>query len=289
MRLLRTIATIVLVGLALGACSGLEYQRAKQSEPKSDSYDAQLSRQYLDLSGEQYSEGDYRNSDFFARRSMAASQGRRFGPEEPRVRRLPPDVKPQANEGYRRLVAAQAAGAIDKVPTDTARAQVMFDCWMEEQEEDRSIEEEQIAFCRDAFWKALGTIEAALKPPPPPPAPPAPPAPPPVAQTYLMFFDLNSAALTPEAQTIVDDAATNAKTAGVRSLQVVGHTDRTGTAAYNMRLSARRAETVGQALIERGIPAEDISLEAMGEEDPLVPTEDGVPEPQNRRVVIQFR
>jgi outer membrane protein OmpA-like peptidoglycan-associated protein len=56
-----------------------------------------------------------------------------------------------------------------------------------------------------------------------------------------------------------------------------------------MRLSARRAETVGQALIERGIPAEDISLEAMGEEDPLVPTEDGVPEPQNRRVVIQFR
>jgi outer membrane protein OmpA-like peptidoglycan-associated protein len=110
-----------------------------------------------------------------------------------------------------------------------------------------------------------------------------------VAQTYLMFFDLNSAALTPEAQAIVDDAATNAETAGARSLLVVGHTDRTGTAAYNMRLSARRAETVGRALIERGIPAEAISLDAMGEEDPLVPTEDGVPEPQNRRVVIQFR
>jgi OmpA-OmpF porin, OOP family len=110
-----------------------------------------------------------------------------------------------------------------------------------------------------------------------------------VAQTYLMFFDLNSAALTPEALVIVGNAATNAESTGVRSLQVVGHTDRTGTAAYNMKLSARRAETVGQALIERGIPAEEISLEAMGEEDPLVPTEDGVPEPQNRRVVIQFR
>jgi outer membrane protein OmpA-like peptidoglycan-associated protein len=289
MRKLQIIATLVLVGLALGACVGVEYQIARQAEPTSDSYDAQLSRQYLDLSGEEYREGDYRNSDFFARRSLAASEGRRFGPENPRVRRLPPSVKPQANEGYKRLVAAEAAGAIDKIPAATARAQVMFDCWMEEQEEDGSFEEKQIALCRDAFWKALGEIEAALKPPPPPPAPPAPPAPPPVAQTYLMFFDLNSAALTPEAQTIVGNAATNAESAGVRSLLVVGHTDRTGTAAYNMRLSARRAETVGQALIERGIPAEDIRLEAMGEEDPLVPTEDGVPEPQNRRVVIQFR
>ena len=287
MRRLHIIATLVLVGLALGACSGVEYQLARQAEPKSDSYDAQLSRQYLELSGNEYDEGDYRNSDYFARRSIAASEGRRFGPEEPRLRRLPPSVKPQVNEGYQRLVAAQAAGAIDKVPAPTAHAQTMFDCWLQEQEEDWSFQQEQIAFCRDEFWKALGEIEAAMQPPPPPPPPP--PAPPPVAQTYLMFFDLNSAALTPEAQTIVDDAATNAKTAGVRSLQVVGHTDRTGTAAYNMRLSARRAETVGQALIERGIPAEDIRLEAMGEEDPLVPTEDGVPEPQNRRVVIQFR
>jgi OOP family OmpA-OmpF porin len=288
MRRLQTIATLVLVGLALGACSGVEYQLARQAEPKSDSYDAQLSRQYLELSGNEYNEGDYRNSDYFARRSMAASQGRRFGPEEPRLRRLPPSVKPQANEGYQRLVAAQAAGAIDKVPAPTAHAQTMFDCWLQEQEEDWSFQQEQIAFCRDEFWKALGEIEAAMQPPPPPPPPP-PPAPPPVAQTYLMFFDVNSASLTPEALSIVGDAAANAEIAGAQTLLVVGHTDRTGTAAYNMKLSARRAETVGRALVDLGVPADAIALEAKGEEDPLVPTEDGVPEPQNRRVVIRFQ
>ncbi len=79
------------------------------------------------------------------------------------------------------------------------------------------------------------------------------------------------------------------KSPAPRSLLVVGHTDRTGTAAYNMKLSARRAETVGQALVDRGIPGRSHRLEAKGEEDPLVPTEDGVPEPQNRRVVIQFQ
>jgi len=286
MRRLQIIATLVLVGLALGGCSGIEYQLARQAEPKSDSYDAQLSRQYLQLSRNEYNEGDYRNSDYFARRSIAASEGRRFGPEEPRLRRLPPSVKPQANEGYQRLVAAQAAGAIDKVPAPTAHAQTMFDCWLQEQEEDWSFQQEQIAFCRDAFWKALGEIEVAMQPPPPPPPPPAPP---PVAQVYLMFFDLNSAALTPEALSIVGDAAANAEIAGAQALLVVGHTDRTGTAAYNMKLSARRAETVGRALVDLGIPSDAIDLEAKGEEDPLVPTDDGVPEPQNRRVVIRFQ
>ncbi len=286
MRRLHLIATLVVVGLALGACAGVEYQIARQVEPKSDSYDAQLSRQYLSLSGDEYGEGDYRNSDYFARRSMAAAEGRRFGPEEPRRRRLPPSVKPQMNEGYQRLVAAQTAGSIDKIPAQTAHAQVMFDCWLQEQEEDWSFQQEQIAFCRDAFWEALGEVEVAMKPPPPPPPPPAPP---PVAQVYLMFFDLNSAELTPEAFSIVNDAADNADIAGARGILVVGHTDRSGTAAYNMKLSARRAETVGQALVDLGIRADAIVLEAKGEEDPLVPTDDGIPEPQNRRVEILFR
>ena len=288
MRRLRTMVIILLAGLALGACSGLDYQMARQVEPQSDSYDAQLSRQYLALSADEYREGDYRNSDYFARRSMAASQGRRFGPEEVRVRRLPPAAKPQLAEGYQRLVAAQAAGAIDKIPGDTARAQVMFDCWMQEQEEDWSFQQDQVAFCRDSFWEALGRVEVAMRPPPPAPPPP-PPTPPPVAQAYLTFFDLDRAELTPEGFSIVQTAAANAGIAGAPGLVVVGHADRSGTPAYNMRLSMRRAESVGQALVDLGIPPQAIVLDAKGEEEPLIPTDDGVPEPQNRRVEILFR
>ena len=78
-----------------------------------------------------------------------------------------------------RLVAALAGGAADKDPANAARAQVMFDCWMQEQEE--NFQPAHIAACRDGFTDAMGIVEAALKPAPAPVA--AKPAPQPVAAT----------------------------------------------------------------------------------------------------------
>ena len=56
-----------------------------------------------------------------------------------------------------------------------------------------------------------------------------------------------------------------------------------------MRLSVRRADAVKAELVRLGVPAANITTIGRGQEDLLVPTKDGVREPQNRRVEIQLR
>jgi iron complex outermembrane receptor protein len=118
--------------------------------------------------------------------------------------------------------------------------------------------------------------------------PPPVVAPAPAARSYMVFFDFNKSDLTPQAVTIVDQAAHNAGPAKVTKLEVTGHTDTVGSDAYNMRLSRRRAESVAAQLEKDGIPSSEIEIIAKGKRDLLVPTADGVREPQNRRVQIVY-
>ena len=74
----------------------------------------------------------------------------------------------------------------------------------------------------------------------------------------------------------------------VTQLTVTGHTDTVGSDAYNMRLSRRRAESVAAQLEKDGVASSEIEIVAKGKRDLLVPTKDGVREPQNRRVQIVF-
>jgi outer membrane protein OmpA-like peptidoglycan-associated protein len=122
--------------------------------------------------------------------------------------------------------------------------------------------------------------------PAPPPAPAAAPAP---ARTFLVFFDWDRADLTDRARQIIAEAANNARTVGSTRIEVQGHADRTGSAAYNQRLSVRRAEAVAAELVRRGIPRDQMSIQGFGFDRPLVPTAMGVREPQNRRVEIILR
>lgn len=118
--------------------------------------------------------------------------------------------------------------------------------------------------------------------------PPPPQAPAQAPKSYLVFFDFNKSDLTSQAVEIVDTAAKNAATAKVTQLTVTGHTDTVGSDAYNMRLSRRRAESVAAQLEKDGIPSGEIAIVARGKRDLLVPTADGVREPQNRRVQIVY-
>jgi iron complex outermembrane receptor protein len=119
---------------------------------------------------------------------------------------------------------------------------------------------------------------------PPPVIAPAPAVP----HSYLVFFDFNKSDLTAQAVSIVNQAAANAGPAKVTQLTVTGHTDTVGSDAYNMRLSRRRAESVAAQLEKDGIASSEIEIVAKGKRDLLVPTADGVKEPQNRRVQIVY-
>ena len=120
----------------------------------------------------------------------------------------------------------------------------------------------------------------------PPPAPAvAAPAPAP-SRTYLVFFDWDRADLTTRAREIISEAAQASTHVQTTRIEVNGYTDLSGTAAYNQRLSVRRAQSVEAELVRDGVAQNEISIHGYGEANPLVPTAPGVREPQNRRVEI---
>jgi outer membrane protein OmpA-like peptidoglycan-associated protein len=105
------------------------------------------------------------------------------------------------------------------------------------------------------------------------------------ARTFLVFFDWSKADLTDRARQIIGEAAA-ARGQGVTRIEVNGFTDRSGSDRFNQGLSERRANAVAAELVRRGVPRNEIVTRGFGEANNLVPTADGVREPQNRRVEI---
>jgi outer membrane protein OmpA-like peptidoglycan-associated protein len=105
----------------------------------------------------------------------------------------------------------------------------------------------------------------------------------------LVFFDSGSTRLGRGAIEVLDALNPAGWSKDVGRVEIVGHADRTGSATSNLRLSLRRAETVRDALVARGAPESLFVVSGAGEDDPLVPTADGVAEPQNRYVTITPR
>ncbi len=109
------------------------------------------------------------------------------------------------------------------------------------------------------------------------------------ARTYLVFFDWDKSDLTARARQIIADAAGASSRLAVTRIEVAGHADKTGTAAYNQALSMKRAQAVAAELVRLGVKKEAIMVAAFGDTKPLVPTAAGVREPQNRRVEIVLK
>jgi len=103
---------------------------------------------------------------------------------------------------------------------------------------------------------------------------------------FEVYFPLGQATLDDQAQATISSAAQEFQRSGSARISVRGHTDTSGNADFNQALSERREQAVSDELIRLGVPSEAITGEALGETDLAVPTGDGVPEAQNRRVEI---
>lgn len=101
---------------------------------------------------------------------------------------------------------------------------------------------------------------------------------------WIVFFDWDKTDITPEAAGILDNVVANYR-CGFNVL-ASGHADREKTKEYSLLISSRRSQSVTDYLVNQGIPRSAILGEAFGETRPIVPTADGVREPQNRRVEV---
>lgn len=138
--------------------------------------------------------------------------------------------------------------------------------------------------CVRTKWDA-GTDKCGT--PQPAPVAKATPQPKPHSRSYLVFFDFDKSTLTQDSLDILANAASDAKAKNATSFSATGHADRSGTVGYNLRLSEKRAAAVDQQLVKLNNNI-NVKTSAKGESQPLVPTEDGVREPQNRRVEVIY-
>lgn len=206
--------------------------------------------------------------------------------EEPAPEAAPNDATIQGVRA--RLVRAIAQGK-DGFPDQAARAQADYDCWVLERGAPNLAGDAQA--CRTAFSTSLVALENAGRPAPVRPAPvaTAPVAPPPTAPAdYTVYFDLDSWTLTAEDLAVITNVINTARAGGQSRITVVGHTDTSGSAAHNQRLSVRRANVVKEALVDMGARREAVQVSGVGENDLAVQTADGVKEAKNRRAVIDI-
>ncbi|MDB5472321.1 MAG: hypothetical protein JWR84_3881, partial [Caulobacter sp.] len=101
-------------------------------------------------------------------------------------------------------------------------------------------------------------------------------------------FPFDQSILTPEAQTVVSEAAQYASAGNATRIVVVGHADTSGSAKYNVGLSQRRSKAVADALVGLGVDSGKLAVDWKGESEPAVATGDGVKEPLNRRSTISI-
>lgn len=103
-----------------------------------------------------------------------------------------------------------------------------------------------------------------------------------------VVFDVDSARLRPGATRALDRIADALRDNPQRRVMIEGFTDSQGLDAYNLELSARRAGAVRQALVDRGISAQRIDAQGLGESFPVATNSTIAGRQLNRRVEILF-
>jgi OOP family OmpA-OmpF porin len=209
-------------------------------------------------------------ADAFATKALIAAKGVEVEPE--------PSRDGDSASARDRLMRALAAGK-DRFAYDAAMAQTQFDCWMLNSTVDT--QQAAAAQCRTAFGAAIDKLEHDLRP-----VAPAPVAATPPPADYTVYFDFDSWTLSGEQLTVLQQAIATARAGGQSRITIVGHTDTSGAADYNQKLSVKRANVVAETLVDMGARREAITVSGVGETDLAVPTADGVREAKNRRAVV---
>ena len=288
-------APLLLCGLA--ACNGTptnglipgsvyQLEQLNMVKPTGSAFTQALTSNYRTFAQAEKDEYDWNAQQVFAKKGLAAAAGNAPPPERledwsfhHRDHAAVDDLAAART----RLMSMLASDAPVRVPQWSSTAQTNFDCWLHEQHEGWEIA--RIAECRGAFMTAMDLIYAPPKMAAAPAEKIAPAANPAI---YMVFFDFDKSDLSPEARRIIASAA-RAITAGHESkIKISGYTDTSGTVAYNLKLSLRRADAVEQELVRDGVSADGIGVDGKGEGDLLVKTPDGVREPQNRRATVEL-
>ena len=298
MNILRNV--ILVAGMvALSGCTAFtsfsEVEALNDAQPVGSPFTQALAAEYREFANTELKENfDYPDALHFARKGLAAASGETVLPEPIADWNLSEKYIQELSAARGRLIVAYDLGARETAPALSARTQAKFDCWIEAQEEHWG---EADVPCKKDFMDAIGQLEGQLQPPPaqevvePMDNYGVNPNEPMAAENamYLVFFDWDRADIGTGAQSVLDAVATEIAKNPPASVSIIGHADTSGPRDYNQRLALKRANNVKNALVQRGVDASIVKVDAKGEDEPLVATPDNVREPANRRANISFQ
>jgi OOP family OmpA-OmpF porin len=271
MKMAMVVGLFALAG-ALGGCSSHISQLEAVQPTGGSAFTQSLTDEYRTFVVHEKEEGDWSDADYFAKKGLAAANGEVVLPEE--VGGVPEASTGDLTDGRARLMTALDGGARDSNAAGAARAQVAFDCWLHETQE--NLGEEHLASCRDEFKAAMAELEGVKEPTAP--------------GSYVILFDWDKSNINDAGQAVIDQILADIRSRGGNvGVSATGYTDRSGSEEYNLALSLQRADAVREALIAGGVSAESITTAGRGESENAVPTADGVREQANRRVEVTLQ
>ena len=260
-----------------------EVPAVRDMQPQGPQFNQGLRSGYLDLAGAMGA--DHGDKWHFEFKAVDAAKGQMVLPDAVESRWLAADRAEELAAARARLLAALDQSGRDKAPEAAARAQVAFDCWLEQ----AVWNSEGGLTCKQRFETAIAEVERALTT---------------EGDVYLVFFAWDQADLTPVTQAVLNQVVADYNRGAPSRVVIAGHADRSGTDAYNEELSEQlkdapnldtdeelseqRARNVARVLVGRGVPQAALDVQWFGESQPRIATPDGVREPQNRRVEIVF-
>ncbi|MBK8162757.1 MAG: OmpA family protein [Gammaproteobacteria bacterium] len=101
-------------------------------------------------------------------------------------------------------------------------------------------------------------------------------------------FETGSARLLPESTAILDEAAATLRKHPEIRAEVAGHTDSSGSRAFNVKLSQQRAESVMNYLVGQGVAAGSLTAQGYGPDRPVADNATAAGRAANRRVELKI-
>jgi OOP family OmpA-OmpF porin len=251
-------------------------EEAVQPIKATSTFNQTLAREYFAYADfEAKDQKDYIDSRYFGRKGLRAAQATAIDEVLPEVlarwNLLESDETPMFARDRARLIDALNRHRNGPKARIAALAQVSFDCWVERTSERNDTA--HIQRCRSDFEKYMAELQGGTC----------------EKRTITILFDFDKSVIRPDQQSKLAEAVKAARECADKPVLVVGHTDTSGSAAYNFRLSFRRASSVAQALRGGGVRADRIRTFSRGETELAVKTPDNVRNQANRRTEIVFR